>query len=188
MKFTFRIGSNIQFQCQLVSEQCSSKCKNGEPCKRRVVMGLPYCWNHLLLNKHLRVQKSTIPNGGKGLFVINKKINNNTILFRKGDRIIEYSGEIIDDEELDRRYKDEAAPYTLEVEPDINIDCACARSAGGIANTKPSHNNAVFRLDEQSRQHKVYLVATKNIRNNSEVFVSYGRTYRMHGNFSHNTK
>jgi hypothetical protein len=184
MKFVFKIGNHINFQCKLVSEQCSSKCRNGASCKRRVVMGLPYCWNHLLIEKHLRVKKSTIPHGGKGLYALDNS-KGNEIIFRKGDKIIEYEGERIDEEEINRRYGNTSAPYTLNVDYDENIDCACQRGAGAIANTNKGHNNAIFDITGNK---KVYLMATKNIRNNTEIWCSYGRTYKMNGNFTHTTK
>jgi SET domain len=183
--FTFKINNRTTFHCKLVSHVCGSKCKDGSPCNKKVVFGLPLCWMHMLLTKHLRLKKSLILNAGKGVFAIDIYKEKGDIVFRKGDVICTYEGELIDNNEVEDRYKDQSAPYTLQVNDNDNIDCACERHIGSVINTKPKHNNCCF-VVKDGKNATIY--ATKTIRNNDELYVSYGRRYRMHGEFSHTTK
>jgi hypothetical protein len=84
---------------------------------------------HLLHQKHLRVKKSTLRNGGNGLFAINTKEPANAVVFKKGETIIGYGGELLDDEELDERYGGKTPPHIeFNTKQDTNRDCACERS------------------------------------------------------------
>jgi hypothetical protein len=124
------------------------------------------------------VKKSTLQNGGNGLFAMNPKEPANSIIFKKGETIIEYGGELLDDEELDERYgEDNTAPYAVNTKEDTNRDCACERSAGSSASTSAGHNNAKFALNRTRTEAK--LVASKNIKNGEEIFVAHGRSYRL---------
>jgi hypothetical protein len=119
---------------------------------------------------------------------MNAKKPANAIVFRKGETIIGYGGELLDDEELDERYEGEnTAPYAVNTKEDANRDCACERSVGSSANTSAGHNNATFAVDRTRTEAK--LVASKNIKNGEEIFLAYGRSYRLNElNTSHSTK
>jgi hypothetical protein len=70
------------------------------------------------------VKKSTLQNGGNGLFAMNPKELANAIIFKKGEPIIGYGGELLDDEELDERNgEDNTAPYAVNTKEDTNRDC-----------------------------------------------------------------
>lgn len=134
------------------------------------------------------MKKSTLQNGGNGLFAINTKEPANAIVFKKGETIIGYGGELLDDEELDERYgEDNTAPYAVNTKNDTNRDCACERSGGSRANTSPGHNNAKFALNQTRTEAK--LVASRNIKNGEEIFLAYDRSSRLNEpNTSHSTK
>jgi hypothetical protein len=94
---------------------------------------------------------------------VNPKEPANAIIFEKGDTIIEYGGELLDDEELDERYGEEnTAPYAVNTKEDTNRDCACERSAGSSANTSAGHSNAKFALNRTHTEAK--LVASRILR------------------------
>ncbi len=185
-QFTFKIDNNIHFQCTIKTERCEVIKANGSRCKCKTLIGTPFCYTHLLHGKHLRVKNSTIPNAGKGLFAMLPNNNTNTIVFRKGDTIVEYKGEVINEDTLIQRYDDKTAPYAVQVGKDAYVDCGCKRGVGSIANTSKGHNNATFSVNPRNKTAK--LVATKNIKNNEEIFLSYGNSYQFDENVSHSTK
>jgi hypothetical protein len=183
-----RVGHQQKFSCRVETVQCTAHAPDGRQCRRKVCIGSPYCYVHLLHQKHLRVKKSTLQNGGNGLFATNPKELANAIIFKKGEPIIGYGGELLDDEELDERNgEDNTAPYAVNTKEDTNRDCACERSAGSSANTSAGHNNAKFAVNRTRTEAK--LVASKNIKNGEEIFLVYGRSFRLNEpNTSHSTK
>lgn len=124
-----------------------------------------------LLEKQLFVKKSTLPAAGKGLFT--RKF------IPKGTRIVEYRGKTRTWKEV-QADKDES-PYIYYVKRDFVIDAlndkkALARyanDAGGLQRVKHIKNNAEYIEDGV----RVFIVATKDIPANSEIFVSYGKEY-----------
>jgi hypothetical protein len=139
--------------------------------------------------KNLKIKSSTIANANKGLFAYNKRLPNDTVLFKPDDKIIDYLGDRIDNNELNRRYGDNTAPYALKITNNDYIDASTRRGIGSLAN-KPSphnanpllrHSNAKFTINH--RNHNASIKATKNIRNNDEILTSYGRNYRIEDNY-----
>ena len=57
------------FRCPLSCQVCEGRTKTGAPCRKRVCIGVPLCWQHLLASMHLRIKPSTHP-PGKGLFAM----------------------------------------------------------------------------------------------------------------------
>jgi len=186
-KFTFiNHDEETKFECNLESHRCSGKTKNGSQCKRKCVIGFEYCYSHLLSVKNLRIKPAEF---GKGLFAQKRKAEENEILFRKGDKIIEYKGETIDQNELDERYGDNTAPYGMRINKDTMIDAACKRGIGSLANHSARKANATYiEIRTQGKITGVKIVANKNIRNNTEILVNYGRDYRFNENVSFHTK
>lgn len=185
-QFTFRVNDENRFRCNIQSEQCSVMKASGQRCRRRVCIGSPYCFSHLLYIKHLRIKTSTIPNAGKGLFAVDPMTAEHIIVFRAGDTIIEYTGEVISDAQKQQRNGNHTAVYTVQTKKNQHIDCACRRGVGSTANTSPGNNNAT--LSVNNRNSEVKVKATKNIRNGDEIFISYGNTYRLNQPTSHTTK
>jgi len=184
-EFIFKIDGDVHWRCYLDSIRCIEHTKTGAQCKRQTVIGSPYCYTHLVYKHHLRIKKSTIPNAGMGLFAVDPTDNTDRIIFKAGQTIVKYKGEIIDTDELNERYGEYTAPYTVSISRDRYEDAAQQRGIGSIANTKPNHNNATISV------HNGYasLKATKNIRNNQEIFLSYGNAYKLHEDgVEHETK
>lgn len=182
MKFSFRENGHLKFQGKLKSDRCEAETKTHHRCKKNVVIGLPYCWIHLKNKKHLRIKESE---HGKGLFVDDPHQPHDVVVFHKNDKIIDYVGEHIDRHELDRRYGKHTAPYALEYKRGHYIDSALERGAGSMANhASAAHRNA--RLT--SKPSGAVIKADRNIKNDKEVLVGYGRQYRFNEPTSHLTK
>ena len=166
------------FDAPLKSKQCEKHTKSGARCKKKVIIGAPICWQHLKSQMFLEVNNSTINGAGKGLFARKPSAPDNEIIFKKGDFIANYSGQIITQEELLRRYGDYTAPYGMELSKKSRLieDAALARGVGSLINHKPRGANVKF---IRGRNNRVRLHATKNIKNNDELFTNYGREYRF---------
>jgi len=91
------------FTCDLDSERCDGQNKNGQRCSRKCIIGTPYCWTHLLSKHHLRILPSTVANAGKGLFVVDKKQPEGAVIFKTGETVCPYGGELIDHDTVKTR-------------------------------------------------------------------------------------
>jgi hypothetical protein len=179
MPYEFRFfGDGVSFRCALQCTQCSFvHPKTEHRCKNRVCIGTPLCWVHLLAQKKLRILPSTLPGAGKGLFAVDRKAPTDGILFRSGDLIVEYGGEHVLRATLDERYGSFTAPYGLADGRNAE-DGACVRGAGTLCNHGNSRvANARFSHNRAANVFKI--VATKTIRNGTEILVNYGRDYRF---------
>lgn len=186
--FRFKIGPNVHWESQLESIQCEDKVASGARCKRKCVIGSPYCYTHLRAKHSLRIKASTIPNAGKGLFADAPGEDENAIVFARGEKIIGYFGEKINLQELNDRYGKYTAPYGFQVVKDrLYEDAALKRGVGSLANSKPTlkENNATIIIDQ--RRKVVSLRATKNIRNGQEIFCDYGDEYQFDDGSSYST-
>jgi hypothetical protein len=144
------------------------------------------CWQHLIKSQHLRIKESTIPGANKGLFVMSRDHGQNEIVFRRGEPIIDYGGERVTHDTLQHRYGDYTAPYGLAEGRAVD-DGACVRGTGTLANAgRGNVTNAKFQFLRPTKKFRI--VATKNIRNNSEILVNYGRDYRLHEPIQFSTK
>ena len=131
-----------------------------------------------------------IDNAGKGLFAYNKSQPPNAILFRPNDKIVDYLGDRIDANELNRRYGDGTAPYALKVNNNLYIDPATRRGIGSLSNSPDKHNptrllrNANAKFSVNARYHTAALKATKYIHNNDEILTNYGPSYIIQHNYT----
>lgn len=180
-EFDFLVDGDVFFSCRLRCGQCRGRTAAGRRCSRRVCIGTPLCYSHLQQTYKVRILPSTVPAAGKGLFVEDATVAPNAIVFRRDDVILEYKGELIDVAALERRYDEEdeehVAPYGYQTENNRVIDSACTRGAASLINhsNRARSINCVFDYDAATK--KLYIVATKNIRNGAELFVDYGPGY-----------
>lgn len=151
--------------CETSSKQCIDNAKNGSRCRNRVIIGVPWCWIHLK-KRGYRIKASTIPNSGKGVFTLNTLDPNRNIM--------NYDGDVIDTEEIDRRYGNNTAPYAVEKRVGLYIDSICNRSPASMINHKRGRGaNCKF-----SRYMGLMRVrTTKRIPADSELFINYGQDY-----------
>lgn len=84
-------------------------------------------------------------------------------------------GEIIDTDEVIRRYKDKTGPFVVGISKDRFKDGAATRGAGALANTFPGHNIATLSI----HRGRASLKATKAISNGAEILLSYGKQYKL---------
>ncbi len=91
--------------------------------------------------------------------------------FRRGARVIEYVGEIIDDAEADRR----SNRYIFEVRKDVNIDGSARRNLARYVNHACRPN-----CEDRIVGNRVFYVAARAIKPGEELTVDYGKTYYDH--------
>ena len=177
-KYFHFIAPEQKFTGQLQSSQCTANTKKGARCKRNVVIGGPYCRVHLLYKDEIKVLDSTIPQAEKGLFAYNVDSKKGDVIFEKGEHIVDYGGETIDNETLTNRYGEYTAPYGLQTFKGKYRDGALKRSSGTLVNHQPSAKaNAKFSVSTKTNVPKI--VATKPIKQSQEIFVNYGRQYKL---------
>lgn len=123
-----------------------------------------------LLEKHLVVKKSTIPNAGKGLFT---KVD-----IEKGTRIVEYKGRKTTWKEV----KDDAENFYLYTINNNNVIDArktlsalarYANDARGLSRIKGVTNNCIYVNDNN----RAFIESVKNIPAGSEILVDYTQDY-----------
>ena len=186
--FTYYNPNNtIRFQQPLASERCNGINKTNQRCRRLVTIGINQCFQHM---PNLKIKPSMINDAGKGLFAYNRKRPNDAILFHPNDKIVEYLGDRINNNELITRYGNNTAPYALKINNNLYIDPATRRGIGSLANKPDAHSNNPLlrqsnaRFSVNARTKTAALKATKNIRNNQEILTSYGHNYVIQDNYT----
>jgi hypothetical protein len=124
-----------------------------------------------LLEKHLYVKKSTLPNSGKGLFT---KID-----IKKGTRIVEYKGK----RTIWSKVKDDDGKngYIFYITRNCVIDAwptpqhlgRYANDARGYTRVHGINNNSEYVVDQK----RCFIEAVRNIPAKTEIFVGYGAEY-----------
>lgn len=180
MKFHFEAPARGRFGAknwtkELKCGQCTAVNEDGIRCSRRVCVGKTMCWQHSRIKLHLKVDKSKIPNAGKGLFAIRTQKKGLTAeqlrkpVFKKGENIVKYRGEEVSKNQLDQRYGDWTAPYALQIgNGGPIVDAALDRGIAAMANHKPK-SRANAKLSETG-----YIKAKKPILDGAEIYVTYG--------------
>ena len=124
-----------------------------------------------LLEKHLYVKKSTLPDAGKGLFT--------KVFIKKGTRIVEYKGK----RTTWAKVKDDDGEngYIFYITRNSVIDAwkavdtfgRYANDARGHVKIKGITNNSEYVTEGK----RCFIEATKDIPARSEIFVGYGAEY-----------
>ena len=176
-------GGDKNFKCNLKCSQCTGTTRGGGRCKNRVCQGVVLCHQHRK-SVNLKVKKSGIPRAGKGLFAWEP--SNDGVVFKKGDTVGYYRGELLSKQNVDKRYgKTGNAPYTVATSRSSvvgnnnkHIDAGCKRGLMSLANGSRGMSGANARFIDNIRPDKTIAVkATKNIRHNKEIVVHYGKLY-----------
>jgi hypothetical protein len=126
-----------------------------------------------LMNSDLVVKRSTLPGAGKGLFA------KRTI--KKGERFIEYGGEIITEAELNRRAENDIYGYSFYINRNRVIDAyytpdqlaRYANDARGLKRIKGIRNNCSYVI----YNHRCWIMAERTLKPGEEIFVGYGNEY-----------
>jgi SET domain-containing protein len=179
--FSFYDADNDRiFHSRMFSGRCQYIKANGQRCKRRCCIGIELCNTHLPMEKNLQIRQSNIANAGKGLFAHREGAQPNAVIFKTGQKIINYEGEHLDGDELNERYQMLTAPYGVQTgNHDEYIDSALERGVGSTANTGIQKANCNCELAADVRNHRVSIKALKPIRQDEELLLYYGRDYRM---------
>jgi hypothetical protein len=148
-------------------------------------MGVPTCWQHTRREYGVRQRQSTIPGAGKGLFA--------TEDFSEDEWIVPYEGERITTRCLNQRYPGNTTATYATSQNRGAIDAACRRGIASVANglftntgrprTQNAHN---ARIEERGANRDLWLRANHDISANEEIFVYYGKDYRLEDD--HTTK
>ncbi len=150
-----------------VTAQCAYTGKKGR-CETMTTTTHPYCDKHTKKVLHVSVKKSTIPGAGKRLFAEKD--------FKKGENIIQYSGEVLSVDEYDKRYSDDAmGAYGITLNDHQVIDAAktsssVARYACDFNGSGRKGPNAQYESDDK----EVWIVALRKIKKGEEIFTDYG--------------
>jgi SET domain-containing protein len=121
----------------------------------------------------LKVKRSQLPNAGKGLYT--------TAPIKKGEKIIEYKGQIITWKEYKKRVERDEDGYLLFVNNKRCIDAfptpqhiaRYANDAAGLSRVKGLRNNCYYDIENG----KGYIVSKRPIKAGEEIFVSYTKEY-----------
>ena len=124
-----------------------------------------------MLDKFLKIKKSTIPKAGKGVFT---KID-----LKKGQYVCEIIGEIISIKEYNRRLKNNLTVegYSIEISSRRYLDTWNHECAGKYINDayrSSFKNNCELCIDDD---YKVYVQTLRKINKGEELFLSYGEEY-----------
>jgi hypothetical protein len=154
-----------------------------------VCIGVPYCWQHLRISRHLKITESgflkTLHHKGRGLYAYGDP---NSIVFKKGAEVASYSpAEFMSKTGIDKRYDysvngkrmEPTAPYGLRVSQKMYLDNACVRSVATNANSVSNRAERV-RANVRIRcgiRNTCYLIANRDIRGGEEIITDYGDDY-----------
>jgi len=175
--FHFHTPDGDDFDAPLETHRCRANSKAGDRCKNRVTIGLSTCWQHTLSQKFSQVKTSTIPEAGDGLFAREGPIDDRSIVvFKPGDVICQYNGEVISQENLEERYGGNTAPYAVLLNSNRREDGALARGVGTLINHNARKKNCRIAINRNDR---AQIISIENIKNGGELFVSYGRSCRF---------
>lgn len=192
------------YDCNMKCMQCVAR-KGARRCKRKSCYTVPYCWQHLKSLANLRIGRTTLLDPATnrrfqflGLFACDSKRPGET-LFRKGDAITPYVGDVKTMDEIDLMYgEDDTVPYgeLTEVQDgdDLVVDGACFRGVASLANDAiPGSTCDGGGCRTNSRFHSgdgnyPTLKATRVIKDGDEIFVDYGEEYWGGNHKPHRTK
>lgn len=126
---------------------------------------------------YLYIKKSRIPKAGKGLFTAVPIYKEEVIAVYKGEILTEHQSQLRADKGNDRYF---IAMLDGSIMDSMKVKCYAkyANDADGTPNSG-FKNNAKIVIDDHDN---VCLEATRNIKENEEIFCSYGKRYwKKHG-------
>lgn len=123
----------------------------------------------------LEIKKSKIPGAGKGLFT--------ATLIKRGERVIEYTGDVITWKECQERNEkmDGFGAYYFFISEKKCIDAEnvldslarYANDAAGFVRLPGVRNNCRYEVI----RNRAYIIASRNLKPGDEIFVAYGKEY-----------
>jgi uncharacterized protein len=150
-----------------VTAQCAYVSDKGQ-CKTMTTTTHPYCARHTREVLGVNVAKSHIKGAGMGLYAVRR--------FKKGERIVEYSGEKMTQKEYDRKYADDAmGAYGIELNNRYVLDAA--KTSAGVARYACDYHGSGKRgpnAEYVSDNKRIWIVAIKDIKPGDEIYTDYG--------------
>lgn len=133
------------------------------------------CLVHTYKELKVKVSPSNIIGAGYGLIAYNGSHKSSEVIFKKNQKIMEYTGTM--KEEGDKIFGE---GYLLALKRGSLIDASNRYSSSvaryiNTAGNSGFKNNARFSINRKNNQ--VNVVATMDIKNNEEIFVSYGTSF-----------
>ena len=183
--FHYRSPDGHNFDEQLESNRCAYTKLNHQQCRRQVVIGAPYCFQHRKMKEHVEVKNSSIPNAGKGLFASDGTNDPHHRVFAAHQTILDYDGLFTTRQALDTKYGIYTAPYAVELTNERVEDASKRRGEGSLINQADAgHVNNVEMIVSPGTREKPYrhtrIRTTRQIFNRDELFLNYGRDYLLH--------
>jgi hypothetical protein len=125
-----------------------------------------YCAEHLAQMYQVEIKTSLLPNAGKGLFT--------SIARKRNVKLVPYAGERIKDETGNVE-----GSYVLEYKTNHFIDCGKQTNccAGRFVNDARNSKQKNCRFVYDKIKDEVWLVSTRHIKSNEELYCDYGSYY-----------
>jgi hypothetical protein len=130
---------------------------------------------------HVSIAESTLgKEAGFGLFAYDPEKGDGDIIFKEGEYIVPYGGEVVTETELDERYsfydngQETVAPYAYTGDDGITVDGALARGPGVYAND--NMDKSLINSEFYEEPH-LCIRATRDIYQHEEIFLDYGEDY-----------
>lgn len=179
--------------------QCTATTQKQKQCQRPTCRYGPYCWQHANLLQYLKVKSSDHVENELGLFALRD--------FKKGEKIVEYTGEILTKAEYKQRYPKNVFPvYVLDTTRNghpMKIDARKTNSTLGryindcttepnIKNRNLTKCNARFSVSKKTDQQgvkRIFVVAGRTTKDSrkfpikaskhkpTEILINYGPDY-----------
>jgi len=149
-----------------VTKRCRYKDRKGQ-CEQMTTITHPFCARHTRQILGVSVKKSQIPGAGLGLYAERE--------FLKGEKIVEYTGELLSHDEFDERYGHESlGAYGITLNDSWVIDAA--KTSAGVARYACDYHGSGRRpnAEYESNDHEIWIVAKRTIQPGEEIFTDYG--------------
>ena len=159
------------------SQRCTAQTRAGGHCKQRTAIG-QYCWSHLKSLEGLRVKKSDIAGGGRGLFAARPLPAGKSIAYT-GDLIELQSGEVGGTYVLETRARRDGSSQAVDA---ARRNSGYGRWVNDPRGTDQRANSKFVLFTPPGGQRRIASVRTlKALAQGEEILVSYGSTYwRFH--------
>jgi SET domain-containing protein len=122
------------------------------------------------------------------LFARKAKDTGSKIIFRKGEVVADYIGEVTTQQDIDRKYGTATAPYSMATDVtgqrgEIVVDAACKRGYAAYINHADGESaNSQFNVHDFRdgiRYPLLWVEARRDIHHGEEIFASYGQEYKL---------
>lgn len=177
-------NGNLHWKGNLLKARCGAL-KNGTRCNKYTTRIHPHCFECTINKYKVAIGSSSQGEGaGLGLFAYDRYKGAGEIVFREGDFIAPYAGEVISDEDSEERYTGASkidgdlvcCPYSIENFKGETVDASLIRGPGAFCNDSLEKDyNAELAEDED--EEFIFIHALKDIKQHEEILVSYGDDY-----------